>query len=133
MHLDSILILPAELIVDTLKYTDYKTVIACRRVGLCLFRVLLPVALSASLDMPPPQGDSGRLLCAPIYRRTGRSRDVRRRTRRRGPRSAIAEIAGAAECVEVPLVVDGRTLSVLERNIAEPHDGVGKSGGVPQL
>ena len=39
MHLNSILILPAELIVNILKYTDYKTVIACRRVGLCLSRV----------------------------------------------------------------------------------------------
>ena len=83
--------------------------------------------------MPPTQGDSGRLLRAPIHCRTGRGRDARRRTKRRGPRSAITGLAGDAERVEVPRVVDGRSLSDLERNIAIPHDGVGKSRRVPQL
>ena len=83
--------------------------------------------------MPPPQEHSGLLLRAPIHRRTGSGRDVRRRAERFGPRRATTEIAGDAERVEVPRVVDRRSLSVLERNVAAPHNGVGKSGGVPQL
>jgi F-box domain len=46
MHLNSILILPDELISNILKCTDYKTVIACRRVGICPV-VFSPAALSA--------------------------------------------------------------------------------------
>lgn len=135
MHLNSILILPAELIVNILKYTDHKTVIACRSVGLSASsRVpLVRPALSASLVVPPPQGHSGRLLRAPIHRRTGSSRDVRRRPERFGPRGAVVEITGDAERVEAPRVVDRRSLPVLERNVAVPHNGVGKSGRVPQL
>jgi len=40
IHLNGILVLPDELIANTLKYTDYKTVVACRRVGPCLFPCL---------------------------------------------------------------------------------------------
>jgi hypothetical protein len=36
-HPNGIFVLPDELIANTLKYTDYKTVVACRRVGPCPF------------------------------------------------------------------------------------------------
>ena len=83
--------------------------------------------------MPPPQGHSGRLLRAPIHRRIGSGRDVRRRAEWFGPCGAIMEIAGDAKRVEVLRVVDRRSLSVLERNVAISHNGIGKSGGVSQL
>jgi hypothetical protein len=101
MHVNNTLILPDEIITNILKYTDYKTVIACRRVSATSFSCGVScVKLSASLVMPPFQRGGGSLLGAPIYRRANRIRDVRRPTKRYSASGAVKEIVGDADRME---------------------------------
>src|SRR5712671_2812124 len=112
MPLDSILILPDELISNILKCTDYKTVIACRKVGICPV-VFSPAAflieVHTSSVVPSPERDSRHQLGAPVHRGTSSDRDVRWHTRQGcGPRRATEPIADGAGCMEELRVVDRR-------------------------
>jgi len=83
--------------------------------------------------MPPPQGDSGRVLGASMHRRTSSDRHVRWHAGRRGAAcGAVEAIAGDPERVEESRMDFGRSLSVLERDIPVSHDGIGKSGRIPE-
>jgi hypothetical protein len=82
--------------------------------------------------MPPPQGDSGRVLGASIHRRTSGDRHVRWHAGRRRARRAVGAIVGDPERVEESHMDFGRSLSILERDIPVSDDGIGKSGRIPE-
>jgi hypothetical protein len=82
--------------------------------------------------MPPPQGDSGRVLCASMHRRTGSGRHVRWHARRRRACGAVEAIAGDPERVEESRMDFGRSLSLLERVFPVSQDSIGKSGRIPE-
>jgi hypothetical protein len=65
MHVNNTLILPDEIITNILKYADYKTVIACRRVGAtsfscgvsCVKCIASHAAVSTRWWKPPRRSD----------------------------------------------------------------------------
>lgn len=71
-----ILLLPDELIAYILEHTDFKAVVACRRVGL-RSPPSRAVHIELSPVMPPSQRHSGYLLRSSIYHRAVLCRDVR--------------------------------------------------------